>query len=145
MTSKEEDLQPFFQRLEALSPHRDFTIVTLRGMAQLEIEMFRLFGTSGDTVGTPSIVNALLNVLSQDPDPKIRSCAAIELGNIEQGILQDQIVPLFAAAKTAERGLVLALDDKSPKVKSAATKALWKVGTISALEAAPPKPWWRFW
>lgn len=145
MPNREDDLQEFFHTLESGAPHRDITILSLRVLAKTELDLFRTAGTAGTSWGTPAIVNAFLKALSRDSDPKIRSSIAKQLGEIVRDILRYQVEPLLRAAEIAEQGLIVALNDESPKVRKAATKALRKIGTPSALKAVPPKPRWQFW
>ena len=140
-----QTLQEWLNQLEAGHPKREFTIISLVHVAKMELDGLRTLGTAGTTPDLPSIVNAFLRALSQDNNPRVRATVAKEMGKIAHDIVRYRINLFQDIPKIVEQGLVSALEDESPKVRKAATKALRKIGTPSALAAAPSKPWWKFW
>ncbi|GEM_PF-4566033 len=66
------------------------------------------------------------------------------LSDIAHTIIKERIESLKKAVIDIECALISLLQDQEPEIRTATRKALWAIGTPSALAAAP-KPWWRFW
>ena len=137
-------VQESLNKLESGHPQREFDIISLKLAVEMELDLLRKLGTAGRS-DTPAIVGTFLKVLSQDKDPRIRATVANELSKIAHDIVRYRVSLFQDVPNLVEQGLISALKDEGPSVRKAATKALRKIGTRSALAAVPPKPWWEFW
>jgi hypothetical protein len=141
----QQTIQEWLNQLESGHPKREFAIISLMAVTRMELDGLRTVGTAGTSPDLPSIVSTFLKSLLQDDDPRIRTTVARETGEIAHDIVRYKISLFQDIPNLVEKGLVSALKDESPNVRKAATKALRKIGTPSALAAVPSKPWWKFW
>jgi len=134
-----EIFQRWLSDLESGQSNRGITITLLMSAAKMDINAFRKYGTTSENPDLPAVVSTFLKVLSKDQDSTIRAKVAKGLGKIAHDISRYQIYFFQDTAELVETKLIEALQDDSPQVRKAATKALQRIGTPSALAKLPPK------